>query len=524
LNDTEVAIILQDEIISEKARYWDDTYYFDLATVHKYFNSRFYVDEREGLLLYSLPEDTIRTEIESRNISSKDGEKSRPYKVARYEGETLYIAVDFVREYTNFFYEGFKNPGRMQVYTEWGDIQVAKINRDTAVRYRGGVKSEILTESVDGERMIVLEQMETWAKVKTVDGFIGYVENRRLGEIYTERQVPVTDYEEPEVKSQVRDFKISMGWHYIGGPAGNDTFHEATRNVQGMNVISPTWFMLTDSEGNFSNFASKSYVSAAHDMGLEVWALIENITHFADVNMYEILSATSKRAYLIDSLIEVALEYNLDGINIDFEELHHWINQDIGSHFAQFIRELSIPCREHGLVLSVDNYVPYSFNDFYNRGEQGIFADYVVIMGYDEHFAGSDTAGSVASINYVENGIRRTVEQVPAHKIINGVPFYTRIWETEGASVTSQAVGMRLAWEWVANRNLTPVWDEETCQYYTEYIDSDGGRHQVWLEDTESLRVRLNVMDNYGVGGVAFWQLGQETPDVWEVVLEYLEK
>ena len=515
-NDTEVAIILQDEIIPEKARVWDDTYYFDLATVHEYFNARFYVDEREKLLLYSLPDETVRVAIDSMMIQTKGGETKMPYKVARYEGDTLYIAVDFVKEYTNFSYDAFRDPGRMQVYTEWSEVRMARISRDTQVRYRGGIKSEILTEIAHDTRVIVLEEMETWAKVKTSDGFIGYVEKRRLGEIYNERQVPVTSYEEPEFQANTRDHKISMGWHYIGGLAGNDTLTEVTRNTQGLNVISPTWFFLNDDEGNFTSFASHSYIKTAREMGLEVWALVENMTN--NVDMFELLGSTSKRAYLIENLIEAALEYEIDGINVDFEEL----KPNTGVHFIQFIRELSIPCREHGLVLSVDNYVPYSFNDFYNRPEQGVFADYVVIMGYDEHYRGSEKAGSVASINYVENGIKRTVEQVPAHKVINGVPFYTRIWETKGASVTSQAVGMALAREWVANRNLTPVWDEETCQNYVEYRDNDGGFHQVWLEDADSLRVKFNIMRNYAIGGVAFWQLGQETEDIWEVVMDYL--
>ena len=516
-NETEVAIILQDAMISEKARYWDDTYYFDLETVHKYFNARFYVDERENLLLYSLPDDTVRTRIGSQMIRTKDGEISRSYKIARFEEDTLYIAADFVKDYTNFSYDAFKEPGRMQVYTEWGEVKMARINRDTQVRYRGGVKSEVLKEIASDVRIIVLEEMETWAKVKTQDGFIGYVELRRLGEIYNERQVPVTSYEEPELIANTRDYKISLGWHYIGGPAGNDTLRDVTRNTEGLNVISPTWFFLTDSEGNFESFASHSYVKTARELGLEVWALVENMTN--NVDMYELLGASSKRANLIENLIVAALEYDVDGINIDFEEL----KASTGPHFAQFIRELSIPCREHGLVLSVDNYVPYSFNDFYNRSEQGVFADYVVIMGYDEHYRGSDKAGSVASIDYVENGIKRTVEQVPAHKVINGVPFYTRIWETNGGSVSVwQTVGMEVAQEWVESRNLTPEWDEETCQYYAEYTDNSGVRYQVWLENAESLRVKFNVMNIYEIGGAAFWQLGQETPDIWEVVLDYL--
>ena len=515
-DENDVTIILQDAQIPEKARYLDGAYYFDLATVYKYFNTRFYVDEREGLLLYSQPDDTIRTQIGSRLVSTRDGDTSHRHAVARYEGDTLYIAVDYVKEYANFSYEAFRDPGRMQVYTEWGDVHVARLNRDTAVRYRGGVKSPILTDVARDERVIVLEEMETWAKVKTADGFIGYVELRRLGTVYSERLVPVTDYMEPYFASQTREHKISMGWHYVAGSSGNDTIYEVTRHAKGLNVISPTWFLLNDDEGNITSFASNTYVRAARDMGLEVWGLAENITN--DIDMYELLSATSKRAYLIENLINLALEYGLDGINIDFEDLR----ADTGPHFVQFIRELSIPCREHGLVLSVDNYVPYSFNDFYNRAEQGVFADYVVIMGYDEHYRGSEKAGSVASIDYVEHGIRATVEQVPAHKVINGVPFYTRIWETEGAFVTSQAVGMELAAQWVANRGLTPEWDDVTCQNYAEYTDSDGGRHQAWLEDADSLRVKFNVMKAHDIGGVAFWQLGQETPDVWDVVLEYL--
>jgi len=516
-NDTEVAIILQDAMIPEKARVWNGVYYFDLATVHKYFNARFYVDEREKLVLYSLPDHTDRTEIGSQIVSTIDGDMDRPYIITRYEGDTLYLAVDFVKDYTNFSYEAFREPGRMQIYTEWGQVRMARINRDTHVRFRGGIKSDVLTDISADTRVMVLEEMETWAKVKTANGFIGYVELRRLGEIYNERQVPVTDYIEPEFVGNTRDHKISLGWHYIGGLAGNDTLREITRNTKGLNVISPTWFFLNDDEGNFLSFASHNYVKTAHEMELEVWALVENMTN--NVDMFEILGSTTKRAHLINNLIEAALEYNIDGINVDFEELR----ANTGVHFAQFIRELSIPCREHGLVLSVDNYVPYSFNDFYNRPEQGIFADYVVIMGYDEHWRGSDKAGSVASIGYVEHGIKRTVEQVPPHKVINGVPFYTRIWETKGGTVgVWQTVGMELAWDWVKNRNLTPKWCEITCQHYAEHTDDSGTFYQVWLECIESLRVRLNVMDNYGLGGVAFWQLGQETPDVWDIVLDYL--
>ena len=254
-------------------------------------------------------------------------------------------------------------------------------------------------------------------------------------------------------------------------------------------------------------------------MGLEVWALVENIEYKDSIDMYSILSSTTHRKTLIDNLVNEALQYGIDGINVDFEQ----ISLDCGEHYIEFIRELSIPCRANGIVLSVDNYVPTGYTNHYNRKEQGIVADYVIIMGYDEHYAGSAEAGSVASINFVEEGIKQTVEQVPANKIINAVPFYTRIWSTTGTDVSSQAVGMAMAQEYIKAHNIETVWDEETCQNYGEYMDGDT-YNQVWLEDAQSIGVKLNVMQNYNIGGVACWRLGYETPDIWDVIEEYLDK
>ena len=516
---SDVAIILQDELIEERARLFDNAYYLDLTTVHKYFNGRFYEDKGEGLLLYTLPDDIVRTVIGSSEVSGKSGTEELPYVPARYEGDVLYLAIDFVKNYANFSYEGFGEPNRLQIYTQWNERAVAEINKDTAVRVLGGVKSEILKDMTAGDKVIILEEMESWSKVKTGDSIIGYVENKRLENAAAESPIPVTDYVEPEYTSITRDHKINLGWHVIGGPAGNDTLSEAVANTKGLNVISPTWFKLNDSEGGFVSFASQDYVDKAHGMGLEVWALVENIEYADSIDMYALLSSTTKRARLIDSLVSTALDYNIDGINVDFEQ----ISTDCGEHYIEFIRELSIPCRANGIVLSVDNYVPTGYTDHYDRGEQGVVADYVIIMGYDEHYSGSDQAGSVASINFVEEGIERTVEQVPAHKVINAVPFYTRIWETKGAELGSQAVGMAAAEEYVSAHNIALEWDEETCQNYGEYTEG-GSLFQVWLEDERSIEVKLNIMEKYQIGGVAGWRLGFEKPEIWDVIGVYLNR
>ncbi len=520
VGEDDVAIVLQDEQIEEYAKIWDNTCYFSLAVVHQYLNDRFYEDKIEGLLLYTLPDAVIRTEIGTSDYRTSNGESDDAgYVISRYEGDVLYIAADFVKKYTNFSYELFTEPYHMQVYTEWNERQEATISKDTQVRYQGGIKSDILTDVSAGDSVIVLDEMENWSKVKTKDAYIGYVENKKLTDAHSEEPVPVTDYEEPEYTSISKDYKINLAWHAVYSTEGNGTLTDVIDGTKSINVISPTWFVLTGNAGEFTSFASKDYVNRVHDMGMEVWALISNITNTETLDMYELLSKTTTRTNIINNLIGTAIEYDLDGINIDFED----IGVDTGEGFIEFIRELSIPCRANGIVLSIDNYVPMGYNDYYRRDEQGVVADYVIIMGYDEHHGNSKEAGSVASIDFVEDGISKTIDEVPAKKVINAVPFYTRIWETNGDSVSSQVVGMDMADEYVANHSIDIRWDEETCQNYGEY-QSGNSLYQVWLEDDESIRVKLSVMDNYKIAGVAEWRLGLEKPSVWTAIEEYINK
>ena len=331
----DVAIILGNEMIEERARLIDGIYYLELPFVHQYFNDRFYEDKKENLLLYALPDDVVRCEISSSIRNTKNGSEDMGYVIARYEGDTLLLAVDYLKQYANFSCEAFTQPNRLQIDVTWDEIQVGEIAKDTQVRILGGVKSEILADVARGERVTVLEQMENWSKVKTADSVIGYVENKRLTDVRAQRPVPVTDYVEPVYTALTRDYKINLGWHVVAGPAGNDTLESVTALTKGLNVISPTWFKLSDNQGGFTSFASSDYVSKAHGMGLEVWALIENIEYKDSIDMYAILSSTSTRAKLISDLVSTVEEYGIDGINVDFEQ----ISVDCGEHFIQFIRE-----------------------------------------------------------------------------------------------------------------------------------------------------------------------------------------
>lgn len=509
-----VAIVYENGIAEEKGILQDGRCYLDLDTVHAYLNDRFYVDFNEKLLLYTLPDEVVSIGL---------GEQTQDGYTAAFEQDgSAWIALDYVKKYSDFNFTLYTDPNRVVLETSWEEISTAQLKKDTAIRERGGVKSPILTTAAKGDRVTVLEELENWDRVITADGYIGYVEKKRLTQAETQIPQKDTGYTAPDYTGNGREHKINLAWHQVTSSAANSTFPGVVENVTGINVISPTWFFLYDNEGTVESIASREYVEEAHARGLEVWALVDDFTHSADngVDTKEVLSYTSKRAKVIGTLMEEAQACGIDGINVDFEK----VSQDAGQDYIQFIRELSVECRARGLVLSVDNYVPRNFNAHYEWKEQGVMADYVIIMGYDEHWAGGEEAGSVASLGYVEEGIAKMVEEVPAQKVINAVPLYTRIWTTspEGA-VSSRAVGIRAASDFLNQNGAVYAWDESTSQNYAQF-DTPEGLCQVWLEDEQSLAAKVDVMKNYGLGGIAAWKLGfdEGRENIWSVIAGFL--
>lgn len=515
----QVPIILQDERAEYSARLIDGIVYFDFQTIHNMINSRFYYDEQEMLLLYALPDKVVSVPVESSSFKIGKESVEKDYIVVKIIEDIVYVAVDFIQDYTDFDYTFYSDPNYMQIYTKWADVTMATIQKDTELRYQGGVKSEILEDLESDSQVVILEEMDTWTKVKSENSMIGYVENKYLSEQITSSRMRENTYEEPVYSSLSLEDPICLGWHAIGGQAGNTTISEVLKEDYPINVISPTWFHLTDNDGNFESYASQSYVDYAHARGVQVWALLSGIEFRESNNLdpLELLSATSKRTYLINNIIEEVLTYGIDGINIDFEN----ITQESSEAYIQFIRELSIACRANQIILSVDNYVPKPYNMFYDREEQGIFADYVIIMGYDEHTKTGGEIGSVSSFQFASDGITDTLLEVPAEKVINGIPFYTVRWETTGAEISGGNIDMEEAEDFVARNHLETVWDEVVCQNYASF-ETDSTTYQIWLEDEDSLRVRLNLINIHNLAGVAVWRLGYEKPEIWEIFKEYL--
>ena len=518
--EKELSILWEDHILEEKGMIQDGTAYLSLSMVQSYLNSRFYFDAGENLLIYTTPTEIIRAYVGESAYSTGGEEVAVDYQIVMLEEEVPYIAVEFVKAYTNFSYELFGEPNHMEIYKESTDAVEADLKKNTKVRYQGGIKSPILKDVQKGDTVTVLEKMEKWSKVRTEDSIIGYVENKHLADERTVERTVASTVEEPVYTSIHKEYPINLVWHVVTNPVANGKVEGLLANTKAINTISPTWFALSDKEGNFTSLADKSYVDFMHQRGIEVWALIDNFTGRIGeeaVNTKEVLSSTTKRTNLIQNLMGQVLANGIDGINVDFEQ----VPREAGEDYIQFLRELSVACRLNQIVLSVDNYVPTEYTAYYNRKEQGIIADYIIIMGYDEHYSGSEI-GSIASINYVEGGIKDTLNEVPKEKVINAIPFYTGIWATESGTTTLDKVSMSYAEKFMTEKGGTADWDEVTCQNFTTF-QSENTTYQIWLEDEASIQTKLNVMKNYDIAGVAGWRLGLEKPEIWDLVANYLQ-
>lgn len=529
-SNTEVAIILQNDKLEDKAMLADGEVYLEYEMVYSMLNKRFYWDANENVLLYTTPDDIITANAGSKDYYITKSKNTESYVIVKVNGDKAYIAVDYIQKFTNLEYEFFEAPNRIHITHQWGNINVADIKKSDCVRVKGGIKSNILTDVKKGASVEVIESGDEWSKVRTSDAFIGYIKNKYL--VNSREETKTRSFSEPVYSNISKDYEINLVWHQVTSRDANSTLLTMLADTKGINTISPTWFSLADNEGNISSLAETSYVQHAHQLGIEVWALIDNFSD--NVSTYEVLSYSSKRDRLINQLIAAAIEYDLDGINIDFEEL----TGETGRHFIEFIRELSIKCRKNGIVLSIDNYVPTASSELYDRKEQGIVADYVIIMGYDEHFAGSEQAGSVASIGFVEDGISNTLAQVPKEKVINGIPFYTRLWkktpktqeeissENESTEfipykLSSEIYSMKNSLKLIETYSLETTWDEATAQNYAAY-ESDGIGYEIWFEDAASIEEKMKLIDKYEIAGVACWKLGLESKEIWDTIIKYV--
>lgn len=510
-DDSEVALVLNNSICEEKGRMFGNEPFVSEEFVSKYLSRAFYWDTESQSVLITVPSGSVRITPGDSAYCTTGGQPA----VQNTEDGTVYLAFELVRQYTDMDYAWFQEPNRAVMHTEWEGLSQTEVTvREDAVRYRGGIKSEILTNVKEGDILGYLEELDDWIKVSTADGYIGYIQKKSVSD---PQQVPAHAEDASLVFTGIRrDHKINLVWHQTTSAQANAALGTAIANVSGVNVISPTWFSVTDNSGTLSSLADAGYVNQAHAAGMEVWGLIDNFNE--NFSTETALAAGSVRTNIISQLISRAQQVGMDGINVDFENL----TEASIPHYIQFLRELSLAAHGAGLVISVDTPVPQSYTEYYDRKGQAETIDYMIMMGYDEHYSGSEEAGSVASLPFVETGIQDLLKAVPAEKVICAVPFYTRLWtETFGqTAVTSEVLGMDGADQYVAQLGMTKTWDASVGQNVA-VAETDTARYTIWMEDEQSLEEKMKLIPKYSLAGAAEWKLGFERATVWDIIARY---
>ncbi|MEI3245438.1 MAG: glycosyl hydrolase family 18 protein [Lachnospiraceae bacterium] len=491
-------------------------YFFPWMEAADLLNSPLYVDEANQKGILARPDEIWYFTPGATGYDTESGQHVETTWTAIIEQNgAWYVNLLYLTQVMNLYLD-----------TEHADIQTIVVMTDPQAQIadaaspdekKGGIrirtednkKAKVLTVA---NSVYLLESGEEWSKVMSHEGYVGYAANSELG---GQKALAFAE-NAPEYTSISRDHKISLGWHQMTYASGNDSLGERLGVATGLNVISPTWFTVADTEGNITSLASAAYVQQAHDAGVEVWGLIDNFTNKIDMTAF--MSNTAARTNMINQLITQAMTCGMDGINLDFES----IKADQAVYYTELIRELSIACRKNGLVFSIDDPVP-KFSSHYNRSVQGQVADYVIIMGYDENTAGSEKAGSNASLNFVAEGIEQTLKEVPASKVINAMPFYTRLWieSYDNGALECQTLGMTDANAYAREKGMDIYWDAASGQNIAE-LDTEQNLQKMWLEDDKSLEEKLKLLNTYQLAGGAFWKLGFESSEIWTLIGQYL--
>ena len=512
-DENSVALIQNGELLEEQAVLIGGEPYAAYTYVESQLNSCFYWDEEtKGILLTTsggvqtlLPGDAA--------VAKTPG--GQPAVQQESDG-TVYISLDVVKEYTDLDYAYYSDPNRVVIRNEWDGVEQATVQSDTAqVRQKGGSKSLMLADVQKGDTLLYLENLDNWCKVMTADGYTGYIQTEDISE---PEAIEARTAKKDSYERITRDHKINLVWHQSTSTESNDAMSEMTAELTGVNVISPTWFSVTDETGTISSLASADYVKLAHEAGREVWGLIDNFNEAFDESTD--LAYASVRSRIIEQLLAEAASCGMDGINVDFENL-----KEAGiPHYLQFLRELTSAAHAQNLVVSVDTPVPQAYTMYYQRGEQARFVDYMIVMAYDEHFAGSEEAGSVSSLPFVQQAVEEMTRVMPADQVICGIPFYTRVWtEKFGQSaITSEVLGMDGAKNYAKENQMTETWDASLGQNVATVETSDA-RYTIWMEDEQSMEEKLKVIQSADLAGVAEWKLGFECADVWSLISKYIE-
>ena len=491
----------------------NDVAYLPFSYAVANINSRFYYNTESKEIFYTSGTGTSKISPGASTYTDENGtQQQMDYPAVIERNGELYISCTMLNAATDAEIEYFKNPGRV-VINEGN--KVVEVKSDTYVRYYAGPKSDIITDASKGSKVLYLEDTDdSWVNVLTEDGFKGYIKKSALGEVVNETYMPAevdTDYTHLSM-----DDPVCLSWALVSNREANSNIEKLIEGASGLNVVSPTWYSYADSAGTINDYSSAETVQLLHNKGYQVWPVVNDFTN--EVDMSVLLSSKKNRDRMIDRLVSDAKYMGYDGLNVDFEK----ITEDTSLDYLQFIRELSVECRKNNIYLSIDTYPPRSYNSHLNIKEQASYADYIVMMDYDEYYSGSEEAGPVSSLTFVKNNLAMITQDVPAERLINALPFYSRIWITDtSGNMTTEALGMTQVQTTLTANNPEVKWDDSTGMNYTEYT-KDNSKYQMWIEDSKSLTEKFKATRDAGVRNVAFWRMGLDSTEIWTTIQEQM--
>jgi len=504
------SIFYEGKAISAQAYTYRDTPYIPLSVIYEYGDSSSFSAD--------LKEEKVNLILKNLNIYIGDAETT---EFIKNYGGTVYIpiktinstacvALDTICQFAKLGYSVQENTIFLADYTSEGDVGrlLNTVQTAAASLHEGSGKNIALSK---GDIVFVLDQTRSYYKIETLLGEIAYIMKGDLD--MPQDGTTLLDYQySAKTKPNLSSGKINLVWHYVG--KSTPIRPEAT---EGIDILAPTWFhQIVEGSGNVENYGDLGYTKAAHDNNFLVWATITNNMSTSGSTNYttKVLSDATLRNKTIAQYLFYSCLYDVDGINIDYEELKD-ADRDRLTAFTRIMRKYT---EKLGLTLSIDTLIPRPWTIEYDYAALGETVDYIAVMTYDEHYASSPVAGSVASLPWASSAIQELLTYVPGSKVLMGIPLYARLWTVSpaGKNISSKALNMGSARELIQSKALTPVWISKTGQYYAEY-KQDANTYKIWLEDARSIAGRTSLVYTYGLAGSACWQYTQGDDSAWEV-------
>ena len=506
INNSNITTSLKNDVCIK-----DGVVYVSKPDIYNFFDTTITYDEKYNQVITSsntkiasLPIDSTQIQVNSESKTIKAG--------AIILDEVAYVPISELDEVYNIKTTYVESEDLVYIDSLDREQQTATLKKDSSIKYKPTIISATLAKAKQGDTLTIANRSDYpvpngWTRVRTEDGILGYIQTSKLGEITTIREAV-------EDKAKIEG-PISLAWDYYSEYISAPT---RTGEIKGVNVVSPSFFYMSkySTTNVYENVGDKgiAYVNWAHSNGYEVWPM------FTNSNMSEtskMLSDYKYREAVINKIVSYIKQYNLDGINIDFEGMYE-TDKD---NFSRFLIELRPRLNEIEAVLSVDVTAPDGAPEWslcYDRYTIGKVADYVVFMAYDQYGVSSTKAGTTAGHNWVEANVKKFLgqEEVKAEKIVLGIPFYTRVWKESNGNVTSSVVNIGNV-DKVIPSNATKTWDEGLQQYYVEYTRG-GATYKIWVEDEKSIEAKLDLVSKYNLGGAAYWEYDRSTSSIWNLI------